>query len=634
MSQTPMTHLPEVVIVDGIYYLQVTLDLVVPILKNGVPLRLLGDGWQFHSLHLGFAPVLLFELVHQSGRRATWFFDSVPNFLGNSVSNIPEAYRRILTHKASALLGDLLSPVLSIVPLGRGGDFHHFFKISEIARLEIGEACRDTLLPAAESMLLAKVPDVLLVRPSGAGSSLVSISRKYLHIAMDGDFQAHLTAALVDGHFSWPSPIDGSLQQSTGSFCFNHFAFAYRMEDRQSGLVYYVLASGHKGACLGFYFPCEGLVIAKDEAGSRSIGILFPKLAALMMDYICKFGETLLPYLSRSGPKRVAASMREDHLGHQLWNELSGLEDLATSLPSDQLPVIFPLGGAANAFFGPVDSIFPEFAGKLRIELGSEREIIEYANQNDFLLARFTRDVVSSGLRDRIVAHTRKSEVFRTVEARCRANRGPVVLIGLRVENRTAIDLVGFLIRLLKCVASALPGVLIVLDGQNSNEPDSGIQATTSFMSNRADRSPAAVELEVCKEVMAAVGQTDILLEIASGKPLATSIAWSELADCVISFWGAGLAKYRWIGNKPTLALSNRYNLLHRGDLLIYSLPRYMDDPTPVLFADPEAIDDDLTAPQLISVKQPSFSNFRVNEDMFFAQTRAFLKAFAAPVAP
>ena len=36
--------------------------------------------------------------------------------------------------------------------------------------------------------------------------------------------------------------------------------------------------------------------------------------------------------------------------------------------------------------------------------------------------------------------------------------------------------------------------------------------------------------------------------------------------------WGAGLAKYRWVCNKPGLLLTGEWNLRHREDLHIYRI--------------------------------------------------------------
>ena len=122
------------------------------------------------------------------------------------------------------------------------------------------------------------------------------------------------------------------------------------------------------------------------------------------------------------------------------------------------------------------------------------------------------------------------------------------------------------------------------------------------------------------KELRAGLIGRDIKISDSIGAPISASVAWSMAADCFVSIWGASLAKYRWVCNTPGFVISSRYNLLHRIDLHIYDAPQYMEAPTPLLFADPEAIIDDPDAPQLINVApgQASFFNFRVDESVVF----------------
>ena len=624
--------LPQIVLLDGIYHLQIADGVALPMMQHNAPLRQVGDGWRFHSLYSGFAPILLFELEHSSGQRATWFFNSTPAFIANTVSSLSPADRAMLVRKATRLLSDLLAPVLGL-PL-RASQAQHdeavrgFFSISEPVRLEIAAACQDMLLPPETIHLVDQLPEILLAQTDVIERRPVAISRKHVQTALREDFQARLIEAVREGSLSWPGPIDGTLQPVSAGLCFNYFAFAYRMRDRASGLTCFLLASNHIAEALGLYFPSEGLIFVNNEVARHDVNGTFPNLRKMLIDYVCLHGDTLLPSLAKDTAKQVAGSMRENHLGHQLWNELSGLESLVNQVPATKLPLILPLDGEDNAFFGSLETIFPEFSGKIRNDVRSSRAIIAYAHRNDLVLVRFTGSFVSANLRQRILSVMARTEDFQAVVARRQLVQGPIVLIGLRVENRTVVDQVGFLTHLIQCIGSALPEVLIVLDGQNSNDETAGRQAPTSFMSVRALQSPVIAEREICQQVQETAAKSGIRVEIASGRLLTTSIAWSLLANCIISFWGAGLAKYRWIANRPVLILSSRYNLENRGDLHIYDHPRFMENPSPALFADPSAIHDDMDAPQLISLGKPNSANFKVDTEIFLPQVRAFLATF------
>jgi hypothetical protein len=616
-------HWPRVTVLDGVYNLQFSHDRIVPFLQNGEPLRNLGVGWNFHSLFTGFAPVLLFELEHDNGHRATWFFDSVPKFLGHTVDGLTQHYRDILISKATGFIEVLLSPLLAQSAKIPDDSLTSFFAISEIARQQLAEACLNALLPPPEYLLLSDFPETLMSLPKGASEPPTVISRANLATAIQEDFQTRLIKALNDGYLSWPSIVDQADLTVSGSLCFNHFSYAYRVEEPEAGLVYFLLASEHHARLLGLYIPSEGLVISGDAWSRQSLVAIMPAVHTTFLTYFCQFGDTLVRSFGRPGRKRVAVSMRESHLGHQLWNEFSGLEAIIRNVPRQDLPQITSLGGRAHGCFGPLDKIFPEFRGKIRDELQSEREIYEYANNNDVILARFTGLFVSKEMRDRIIGYMQQTNDFRAAIESRNHHAGPVIMIGLRVENRTVVDQTTFLKNLIRHIATVIPGCTIVLDGQNRRDDT---EPVGSFSDKIAIRSPLDVEAELCEAAMAsAVGQ-NVTVVTTTGNTIASSIGWAYAADCFIAIWGAGLAKYRWICNKKGLVLSSKYHLLNPAEMSIYHTTTTMENPASLVYADPACVEDDPAATQLIPVDGPRHVSFRVDETLFFPQVTAFLR--------
>ena len=99
------------------------------------------------------------------------------------------------------------------------------------------------------------------------------------------------------------------------------------------------------------------------------------------------------------------------------------------------------------------------------------------------------------------------------------------------------------------------------------------------------------------------------------GASMTRSLYWSRRADFFVAVWGAGLAKYRWVCNRPGLVLSNLWNLRHRGDLDIYHAPRYQEAGASIRFIDAAYVTDVPEAPVLFSPGNPVplYSNFRVD---------------------
>jgi hypothetical protein len=620
-----MTAPPDVIVVDGVYHLQFAPGQILPFQQNGGPLRDLGAGWSYHSLYAEFAPILLFELQHVSGARATWFFDSTPQFLGHTAFGIPEFHHRILLHKASVLFDRMVGTVTGGGQTSTLAEVQSFFQISQAARQELEHLCRPPPASIPHIATLSELSEQIISMPKGIAGPLVIVHRQALATSLTTSFQDRLMKGLIDGTFSWPSPVDGTDQPCSGGLCFNLFHFAYRISDPESGLVYFLLVSEHASRLLGQYYPSENLIITVDEWSKKSLETCFPDILTSIRIYICRFGDTFIPYQLRYGPKTLANSMRESHLGHQLWNEFSGLEDIVASIPAELYPIQLSYGGPIYGTFGPLADIFPEFASKTRTDVSSERDIIEFANRHDLILARFTRIFVSEALRNRMLRYAATTSDFQAARAQYRPGQGPVILIGLRVENRTVVDLASFICNLVSHIAQIAPGSTIVLDGQNRRFDQ---RPVGSFSDHLAKHSPIDVEADLCQQVIASAAGQPVTVVSTSGQTIANSLGWITCVDCFIAIWGAGLVKYRWIGNKPGLVLSSQFHLLNPQEMSIYHTPQMMENPTPVHYADPASVEDQADAQQLVPVDGLRHISFRVNEPVFFAQVDAFLAPF------
>lgn len=168
----------------------------------------------------------------------------------------------------------------------------------------------------------------------------------------------------------------------------------------------------------------------------------------------------------------------------------------------------------------------------------------------------------------------------------------------------------------------------MVIDGHNAREGGvDGNAVIESHGESLATRSPLQTERDIASQLRASAAGMDVTILDTLGAGMASSLAWALLCDCFLSVWGASLAKFRWVCNKPGLVVSSQANLLHRDDLHIYDSPQYMEAPTQLLFADPAAVVDDPDAPRLVPVSlgNPFFANFRVDHGRVLAQFRGLV---------
>jgi hypothetical protein len=348
-------------------------------------------------------------------------------------------------------------------------------------------------------------------------------------------------------------------------------------------------------------------------------------------------GRALLPALAR-GASGFASVMRSLglHIGHQIWNELSGIERALATHP-DALPDWIVLNAANGAeLFGPIDQMFPELEGRVDRSLNTLHEMIDHAYRSDLFLLRITSDLVTTALRTRIRDLAVNSEAGR--QARSAAKRmarraAPVVLFGLRVENRTLAEMKPFLDRFVAFVADRHPGAVIVFDGHNSVAGGSSGKPA-GIIRSHGERAGGPQPIEVERSLVAAVRDDartlDVTVADTIGQPIASSIGWCDAADCFVSIWGASLAKYRWVCNRPGFVMTSRANLAERTDLHIYDAPRYIEDPTPMQFVSADAVTDDGDATPLVPMPgQPLYFNFRVDEDQVLSAIGDMLAGIA-----
>ena len=211
-----------------------------------------------------------------------------------------------------------------------------------------------------------------------------------------------------------------------------------------------------------------------------------------------------------------------------------------------------------------------------------------------------------------------------------------MITLGLRVENRTAANLYDVLEQTIIRLAQKLPKLAIVIDGHNSRLDDDIATAFESF-GQGSFPSPVLAELDLVMRLKHRFDYSSIRIINMIGASMFDSIAWVEASLCFVGFWGAGLAKYRWICNKIGLIISSRINLTSRLDLHIYDSPEFQENPAPVLYIDPASVVDCPEAPVLFSPDgpgSPSYANFHVDCATLVPQIDRLLEMAAAQPVP
>ena len=587
-------------------------------------------GWTPRLLYSGLLPFRVLEFQGPHNARAAWLLDGGLCRLGDRIEDLTPAQAGALLAGAAPLLRRMVVDILlrPLPVLSR--EAQAFARVNDVLRTAVAESGGDAVLPVPRAVLVDEIEESIAMAGAPADQPAATLKRAHLQAGLAVAFEDRLVAATSEGMLCWPSPIDGRPLRCQGCIYFDDFRFAYRFADIAANLTFYVVAADHYCKPLAVFVPQLDLLVVRDAWCRHLLEVYFPpNLARWFINQAALNGPLLVPYWVR-GARRIASVMRGQpgtHLGHQLWNELSGMEYLLSAARGPQIPQwIIP--GARNGIelWGPVESLFPELRQRVRRDLDHASDVLPYLYREGICAVRVTSERVSAELRRRLQRITRMDPGYGGIRAQAEraAGRGaPVIILGLRVENRTLVDSAAFFRDVLREVARLWPGAVLVVDGHNAREtaaPGGGV--IESHGEALAGRAPLEMEREIAAELRVAARDLDIELFDTLGAPMSSSLAWAMQCDCFLSVWGASLAKFRWVCNKPGLVVTSQANLLHRDDLHIYDAERYMEAPSTLRFADPAAVVDDPNAPRLVPVSpgNPFFFNFRIDHHRVLAQ--------------
>lgn len=574
------------------------------------------EGWRAEFLYSGLTPTLVLQLVHSTGDRAVWYLGADGSRRAGAVDELDDDAKATLRHRVTTTLRPSLQATLEdpqpvVEPAAQG-----FLKLDHAAKADLMRLAADRLLGSPGVHLINEAPHAIPIIDSQASRQAL-IGRRHVMSALTQDLQNSLTAAVRAGRaaFSIPSPFTGEALNVQASLCFSDFHFAYRFVEPRNGMVFYLIAGYELSQCYGMYFPqCQTIFCLPGQLALSRLAAAH--LPGWLADHFISFGGEFAAYAARPLAKMTSMLRAPPwtHIGHQLWNELTGIDRLLqeTAL-NGAIEWIVPDGGTPIEFYGPVDQLFPQLCGSVRRGFRDVAHETRFIYENSRLAVRITREFVSAGLRDRVLS-------FATSSAPMMVHRGhaalagdrPLVLLGLRVENRTLVNLAAFYARLVAVIRCAFPATCFLVDGHNVAGSKGHKYKSHG---ERAEETDAAVEAErnIVRELTARFGDSTITSAI--GLTVPENLRLINRCCFFVSLWGAGLAKYRWVCNKPGFVLSNSWNLLQRSDLHIYDLPQFLESPSPIYWVDPALVTDHPEAPRVVTAgHHPQWANFALQE--------------------
>lgn len=599
---------------------------------TGDTLAELQAGWQVEAVRTVFAPLLSVVLHHEDGRRATWFIDLHGRVVGHQAGLLPPE----LTRHLAGIIAPVLDTLWTAVALGRGT--LHGISDELAASLPPGDlnelvphyldSRSEDPKPRVWTLDEPPPPGLGYVVPTDAGlrvydeTSIVRLLMHGLHSEMD--------RLLRTGRMRWPSPVDGSMVESDGfALLLHQNCFAYRFRDEAAGLVFYVVCTGTHFYNYGIYFPTANLLVTRTAA-----------MAADCLRHLSNGRETILRHLLMFREQLIEAERteRDDiiqqffggcavHIGHYVWQDLSGLTYLLRNVAADRpLPHLQLFSsGSTHQYFGPEERIFPMFADRLtRHEASFGSHIGDFYRRNQRVIT-YTAISVPAETRDFVRAAadaTPELRPARLAADAAAARLAPVVLIGLRVGNRTMDDMEAFAVDLLEHLSHTFPGCTVILDGLNDAHDRGG-----DAWPDTAPGCDLDTEFAIGRRLETIAAGLDVTFVNLINHSALRSALWCSRADCFVAPLGAALAKYRWICNTPGVVLTSCWNLDSRPDLHIYDAPAAVEGTSEMLFNSRDHVRD--LTPELDAGGYDGRGNFIVERAPVFAQVTDLVRRHA-----
>ncbi|MBE7210061.1 MAG: hypothetical protein INR65_03510 [Gluconacetobacter diazotrophicus] len=616
--------LPRLRVRDDPGGLSVLLDGLVDLpllMTDGKPARLL-PGWRAVDLVTRLLPFLVIELEHDDGDHAAWIMDAWLRHADND-------------HLTSEVVWPRIREV--VPPLMRAewfrvfdGDFatppDPIFRIHPRALLRIFRNTTSEVCPAIIERQLRDLPPELELPPPATGRRRhpVVLHREHVERALRHELFAAGIAAIRDRRFSWPSPVDGSDAPLEAVYPLNAYVILYQFRDR-NGLGFIVPACDRDFVALGLFLPDANLLLGDlyhPEHFFRALivgGVWHNLLQHVFMHHGIIAHSARDPGAPISnlfmGPPQL-------HIGHYVWNDLPGQLALVEQLGDRSPPSIVIGDEGTSELFGPLDELFPILRGRVDRGHPDALSFIPVAMRSGIVPIRFTRHYVSDSLRRIVRDRVGHTDIGRDIARRAReafAGR-PIIVVGIRLEDRTLDDNDGFLAAMLDHLRRRHPDAVVVFDGRNSR-PGTGPGRTIHAISDHMLAVPAVeAELALVARLRARFHDTALEIESTINLPTEASLAWCYAARCCVAVWGAGMAKYRWLANLPTLSLTSHHNLTRRRDYDIYHNPAWMEDPAPMLHLRPEHVSDLAGRTGLVQeADRPGFEIFAVEHAGAFA---------------
>jgi hypothetical protein len=304
---------------------------------------------------------------------------------------------------------------------------------------------------------------------------------------------------------------------------------------------------------------------------------------------------------------QTIVSCRDYHIGHYLWNELTGLRDLEEVVADtpDAATALRHIYVSSFPIYCPLDSLIPILQKEVPLTEGTFCDTMRYTYVEKCQYIRICDNYISAALADKIRSYaihcdwlrlwglpgsdsdesTRRQHLLSDTTSEAPTARLANICIYLRINNRAPVNQVEFTVALIKRLLEeelVTAATEIYICGSNTN---SGA-AIRSHLETAEGLPDWVKEQMLARTIINTVknecGHTNILSLV--GAPINHELFVADRAELIVTPWGAGMAKTKWILNRTCFVHTSTWNLNSRNDLRIYDDTLVRENAAPDLY--------------------------------------------------
>ncbi len=365
--------------------------------------------------------------------------------------------------------------------------------------------------------------------------------------------------AVSTGYLYSACPRTDKIVRSDRSLCFNTevMIYAYRFVGGD-GEVFYIFGDGGMRfvrACA--YFPRLELVVKLERYDWSGHAKEIQKLINWFKGHVVSDWGLVKSYLSNQQPKGVAIIFGLYVIGHNLWNEYTGVHSLYEAGILDKVEG-FLIG--PKDFFN-IESVYPEIPAE-KIKRVPLDKIWETILANNYCVLPVFDIIVREGLARKIYESSRRrSSPAVLQEVEIAKKQFPLLWFNLRVHRRFWVSQIEGIANIVNRLYEDFPNLGVVFDGW------SRIKIGDKVVEDKEAEEAIARDNKVVEQILALL-KPNIPTYNTIGCMTYESVVWAYNIDVFIGPYSSGLVYVTWIANKPGVVHGNTLAVSGKGEYI------------------------------------------------------------------